>query len=79
MIKRFCSSKASKLILAALAALAMLSCFVFALLFSIAGLSAIAQASITQLIVLFGFCYLFSLAGNSFLTITDLLYASMRR
>jgi hypothetical protein len=54
-------------------------CFVFALLFGIAGLSAVSQVTFQQLTVLFSFCIIFSIAGSSFLTIADLLYVKVRR
>ena len=56
----------------------MLSCFVFALFFGIATIAAITQMSLRCFIVLFSFCYLFGLAGNSFMTVADQLYTSVR-
>lgn len=56
----------------------MFSCFVFALFFGIATIAAITQMSLRCFIVLFSFCYLFGLAGNSFMVIAGQLYASVR-
>lgn len=57
----------------------MLICFVFALFFGVAVISAVTRVSFSQFIVLASFCYLFSLAGSGFLTITNLLYGKARR
>jgi hypothetical protein len=68
-----------KYVLMSISAIIMLGCLAFALLFGIASISAINQTCIDQLIVLCSFCYLFSLAGSWFLTITNQLYESTRR
>ena len=57
----------------------MLCCFVLALFFGVASISAITQVAFCELIVLFSFCYLFSFAGSQFLVIADQLYASATR
>jgi hypothetical protein len=66
-------------ILTGITVIVTITCFVFALLFGVASISAVTQVGIPQLIVLLSFCYLFSLAGSRFLTITDLLYNKVRR
>lgn len=67
------------LIIFVLILIATVICFIFTLFFGIAGISAISQVTFQQLIVLFSFCIIFSIVGNSFLTIADLLYAKARR
>lgn len=66
-------------VLTGIAVIITLTCFVFALLFGVASISAVTQVGIQQLVVLLSFCYLFGLAGSSFLTITNLLYNKVRR
>jgi hypothetical protein len=56
----------------------VLFCFIFALFFGIATAAAITQMSVQHFIVLFSFCYLFGLAGNSFMTVAGQLYTSVR-
>jgi hypothetical protein len=70
--------KYSKYILMCLMTAIMFLCFTAALLFGIASISAISQATITELIVLVSFCYLFSLVGNSLLDAAGMLYKSVR-
>ena len=71
-------NKCFKYVLISVLLAVMLGCFIFALFFGIATIAAIAQMSLQYFIVLFSFCYLFSIAGNSFLTITTQLYESVR-
>lgn len=66
-------------LLMAAAATLMLISFVFTLFFGVATLGAIAQLSFIQLIVLMSFSIVFSIAGSSFLTLTELLYSKVRR
>ena len=56
-----------------------LGCFVLALFFGVAGISAIMQTGLRELIVLFSLCYLFSFAGSQFLIVTDQLHVSTWR
>lgn len=57
----------------------VLCCFIFALFFGVAGISAITQITFSELIVLLSLCYIFSFAGSQFLIIADQLYASAVR
>jgi hypothetical protein len=57
----------------------VLGCFILALFFGVAGISAITQITFSELIVLFSLCYLFSFAGSRFLAIADQLYTSIMR
>ena len=70
--------KYTKRIFMCFTAVLTIGCLAFALMFGIAGIGAISQVSLLELITLFSFCYLFSLAGSGFLTVTGQLYESAR-
>jgi hypothetical protein len=54
-------------------------CFTFTLFFIITIFSAMMQLNFSQFIVLASFSVVFSIAGSSFLTFTELLYSKVRR
>jgi hypothetical protein len=60
-------------ILLAVAVALTISCFVFALFFSVATLGAVTQASFIQVSILLSLCVVFCVIGNGFLTATELL------
>ena len=67
-----------KYVLICISVIIAFSCFTVTLLFGIAGLNAITQAGILQIIALFSFCITFSIVGNSFMIVTERLYKSVR-
>jgi hypothetical protein len=61
------------------ASILMSICFTFTLFFIITIFSALMQLNFSQFIVLASFSVVFSIAGSSFLTLTELLYSKVRR
>lgn len=72
-------SKFTMIILMIISAVIATAWFVTALLFCVAGINAVTQVSIQQFIILCCICISFCIAGDQFLTVTNLLLGKVRR
>jgi hypothetical protein len=71
--------KPAKYFLLCTVAAVALVCFIFAMFFGVASTLSIAKVGLPEFIVLVAFFVLFVIAGNSFITVADILYCSIRR